>query len=204
MHIPLCETNKMDILSFSDARHEYECSTGNEYDRKKWIYIPDSYTEYRYILATKGDKPLICLGINPSFAAPGALDPTLKSVERISFSNGFDSFIMLNVYAQRATRPNDMDSCFNTALHDENVKAMNYALSLCSGRPVVWAAWGAIIEKRPYLRTCLSDLYTAGKGADWVHAGPLSKAGHPHHPLYLKADSKLEAFNMPGYLDSLV
>ena len=192
----------MDILCFSDAREEYENNIDSEYDRERWIYIPDRYTEYRYILATKGDRPLICLGINPSFAAPGALDPTLKSVERIALGNGFDSFIMLNIYAQRATRPNDMDSCFNLKLHEENVKAMSYALSLCNGSPVVWAAWGAIIEKRDYLKTCLNDLYSAGREAHWMHAGPISKAGHPHHPLYLKADSKLEPFNMPEYLRS--
>ena len=74
-----------------------------EYDRSRWLYIPDFYSEYRYILGTVGKRPLITIGINPSTAAPDALDNTLKSVQRIALGNGFDSFIMFNVYAQRAT-----------------------------------------------------------------------------------------------------
>ena len=45
-----------------------------------------------------GRRPLVCIGINPSTAQPGALDPTLKSVERLANANGFDSWIMFNVY----------------------------------------------------------------------------------------------------------
>ncbi len=36
-----------------------------DYDSEKWLYVPDFYTEYRYILGTKGQNPLICIGINP-------------------------------------------------------------------------------------------------------------------------------------------
>mgnify|MGYP007025192133 CR=1 FL=1 len=40
--------------------------------------------EYRYLLGTRGSRPLLCLGVNPSTAVPGDLDNTLKSVERIA------------------------------------------------------------------------------------------------------------------------
>lgn len=39
--------------------------------------------------------------------------------------------------------------------------------------------------------------------AQWVTAGRRSKKGHPHHPLYLRADSPLEAFAVEEYLNSL-
>ena len=87
-----------------------------EYDAEKWLFVPNTYTEYRYILGTRGERPLICIGINPSTARPNALDPTLKSVERIALGNGFDSFIMFNVYAQRATSPDDMERTLNEEL----------------------------------------------------------------------------------------
>ena len=58
-------------------------------------------------------NPLICVGINPSTAAPDALDNTLKSVERVAHFNGYDSFLMFNVYAQRATNPDDMELTYN-------------------------------------------------------------------------------------------
>ena len=105
-----------------------------DFDREKWLYIPDHYAEYRYLLGTRGENPLICIGINPSTAAPGDLDNTLKSVERIAAGNGYDSFLMFNVYAQRATRPEDMDAQCNQALHRENMTAFRYVLSQGHGR----------------------------------------------------------------------
>lgn len=66
-------------------------------------------------------------------------------MERVAKANGFDSFIMFNVYAQRATSPDDMERTCNPELHRENMRAFAYALSL-NPRPVVWAAWGTIIE----------------------------------------------------------
>ena len=116
MHIPTCETQKLEILSFSEAL-ENEKNGSYEYDINKWIYVPNEYVDYRYILGTRGENPLICIGINPSTAKPDDLDNTLKSVERTARFNGYDSFIMFNVYAQRATNPNDMDSCNNEFLH---------------------------------------------------------------------------------------
>ena len=136
MHIPQCSTNELAVLTFDEAIHRHG---DNDYDREKWLYVPDFYSEYRYILGTRGKNPLICIGINPSTAEPDNLDNTLKSVERIALGNGFDSFIMFNVYAQRATRPQDMERECNLLLHRENMKAFDYVLSL-SERPVVWAA----------------------------------------------------------------
>ena len=111
---------------------------------------------------------------------------------------------MFNVYAQRATRPDDMEKARNPYLHEENMRAFDYILSLSeTGSPAVWAAWGAIIEKRPYLRDCVADMAAIGEkyAARWFCAGARSKnKGHPHHPLYLKKDSKLDPFDVQDYL----
>ncbi len=40
-------------------------------------------------------------------------------------------------------------------------------------------------------------------GAQWWKAGPVSKAGHPHHPLYLRKDAPVEPFDVESYLTSL-
>lgn len=205
MHIPSCETKEMRLPDFETALHD-ALLPNDSYDVQKWLYVPNNYTEYRYILGTRGKKPLICVGINPSTAAPDALDNTLKSVERIAQFNGYDSFLMFNVYAQRATRPDDMEKACNLALHEENMKAFDYLLSLSmSEEPSVWAAWGAIIEKRPYLTDCVRDMIEIGcrRNARWFCAGKRSNKGHPHHPLYLRKDSPLEAFDVGGYVDSL-
>lgn len=203
MHIPSSATTEIDVLTFSDALRG---SDKKDYDTGKWLYVPDFYSEYRYILGTRGDNPLICIGINPSTAEPDNLDNTLKSVERIALGNGFDSFIMFNVYAQRATSPKDMEKEMNPLLHRENMKAFRYVLSLSKSTPHVWAAWGTIINERDYLADCVLDMIEAGReyGAKWVSAGACSKkGGHPHHPLYLKKDSSLDDFDIVSYCDNL-
>ena len=202
MHIPQSDTAAMEILSLEEAAEQ---STAEDYDREKWLYVPDFYTEYRYVLGTRGTYPVICAGINPSTAEPDNLDPTLKSVSRIAAANAFDSWMMFNVYAQRATRPDDMDTERNELLHHENMEAFRALLQLaaCGGRtPIVWAAWGAIIEKRSWLMDCVRDMFMLGEdfGAQWVCAGKCSKAGHPHHPLYLRKDELFHPFDMGGYL----
>ena len=202
-HIPSGTTAQLELLTFQQALAASNTPNA-DYDIEKWIYAPNFYSEYRYILGTRGKNPLICIGINPSTAEPGNLDNTLKSVERIALGNGFDSFIMFNVYAQRATSPDDMEKECNILLHKENLEAFRYVLSI-SEQPAVWAAWGAIIEKRKYLPACVRDMLETGKefGASWYCAGAITKKGHPHHPLYLRKDEKLKPFDVSTYLDSL-
>ena len=205
MHIPQGASQTIDILPFADALALSGRSGG--YDSQKWLYVPDFYTEYRYILGTRGQNPLICIGVNPSTAAPDDLDNTLKSVSRIAEGNGFDSWIMFNVYAQRATRPEDMDRELNPELHRANMTAFEYILqNVAQGlRPAVWAAWGTIIEKRPYLPGCVRDMVALGRRYDarWLCAGKRSAKGHPHHPLYLRKDEKTVEFDVEQYLEGL-
>ena len=203
MHIPKGTTVQVEILTFRQAL-EAANTPSEAYDNKRWLYVPNVYGEYRYILGTRGSRPLICIGINPSTAQPGDLDNTLKSVERIALGNGFDSFIMFNVYAQRATDPDTMEKTCNLQLHRQNMEAFRYVLSI-SQEPAVWAAWGTIIEKRDYLPGCLRDMLKIGEalGAKWYCAGAVSKKGHPHHPLYLRKDEKLKPFDVETYLASL-
>ena len=172
MHIPACQTQDLEILTFQQAL----VPTNEDYDRTKWLYVPDYYADYRYLLGTRGE-------------------------------NGYDSFLMFNVYAQRATRPEDMDQVCNAALHRENMAAFRYVLEQVGAgyAPAVWAAWGTIIEKRPYLRDCVRDMVAIGEayGAQWLCAGKCSKKGHPHHPLYLRKEEKVRPFAVVPYLDSL-
>ncbi|MBQ8768741.1 MAG: DUF1643 domain-containing protein [Oscillospiraceae bacterium] len=203
MHIPKGTTAQLELVTFDEALAAANTPC-DAYNVEKWLYAPNFYSEYRYILGTRGENPLICIGINPSTAEPDNLDNTLKSVERIALGNGFDSFIMFNVYAQRATDPDSMEKQCNLRLHQENLKAFRYILSI-SQKPAVWAAWGAIIEKRGYLADCVRDMVKVGQefGAQWHCAGAITKKGHPHHPLYLRKDEKIKPFNVEDYLNAL-
>ena len=101
-----------------------------------------------------------------------------------------------------------MDAECNEELHRENMDAFSYILQEAAkenNTPVIWAAWGAIIEKRTYLADCVRDMIVIGKqvGAEWVCAGKRSKKGHPHHPLYLKKDEAIYKFPVEEYLKLL-
>ncbi len=203
-HVPKAPTTEIEVLTFEKALVP---SATEDYDREKWVYVPDFYSEYRYILGTRGKKPLICIGVNPSTAKPDALDRTLQSAQRIALHNGYDSFIMFNVYAQRATDPDLMEKEPNELLHRENLAAFEYVLRLSDGEPSVWAAWGSVIEKRKYLPRFVLDMIAVGEkyNARWYTAGERSKkAGHPHHPLYLKSDSPLDPFDASEYCNTLI
>lgn len=193
-HVPKTTTSECECLTFGEALAQALVDNA-EYDVEKWLYVPNTYCEYRYVLGTCGNNPLIVIGVNPSTAAPDALDPTLQSAERIAHSNGYDSFLMLNVYPQRATDPNDMEKNRNSFLEKENVEAFKYLLSLSPSNDV-WCAWGNVVSKRGYLRDCVNDLVAAGDeaGANWLCAGEPLKSGNPHHPLYLKTSTRLQPF----------
>ena len=129
----------------------------------------------------------------------------MKSVERIAMGNGCDSFIMFNVYAQRATDPNQMNKKINPMLHKENMEAFRWILENSEKKPIIWAAWGTKIESSKYLMECLRELFNISNQDKvvWCKVGKSSVKGHPHHPLYLKKDSRLEAFDVKTYLTSL-
>ena len=82
-HVPTVDIRRLGDIRF-DTQLEKALAPSPDYDVQQWLFVPNEYTEYRYILGTRGKKPLICIGINPSTARPGDLDPTLKSVERVA------------------------------------------------------------------------------------------------------------------------
>ncbi len=174
-----------------------------DFETGPWYYEPNAYCDHRYILGRPGARPLVCVGINPSTAQPGALDPTLKSVERLALANGFDGWIMFNVYPQRATDPNAMHAQPNAEWHARNVAWLETVLK--EKQATMWAAWGTLIEKRSYLPVLMRDLVqlTDAYGTPWVRFGAISKAGHPHHPLYLRKDETPQPFDVKAYLEKM-
>ena len=91
MHIPQGPTNALDLELFDEALAA-ALRPSADYDVTRWLYVPNHYSEYRYILGTRGRKPLICMGINPSTAAPDALDPTSSPPSGSPFPTGTTAF----------------------------------------------------------------------------------------------------------------
>ena len=167
---------------------------------ENWIYKNTKDNKARFLLGEKGDNCLICIGINPSTAEPNILDRTLASVKRFSLDLGYDAWLMLNVYPQRATNPNNLDREINMDYHNENLVHIESVFKW--ERCHIWAAWGTLIKKRKYLYNCLYDIHSKSKryNVNWYTIGNKSTDGHPHHPLYLKKGLRLNDFNINEYL----
>lgn len=164
-----------------------------------WLYENTADNSARFVLQSPGSSPLICIGVNPSTAEPGALDSTLKVVQKVAKANEYDCFLMLNIYPQRSTKPRFMHHTFDPALKAANEAHIARAIA---DRPLtVWAAWGAVIEIRPYLAPLLRDILELSelKNVRWVSRGQVSMAGHPHHPLYVPDDVPLVPCSVDHY-----
>ena len=107
---------------------------------------------------------------------------------------------MLNIYPQRATNSDNMDVDFNVDIFNDNLKYIEEILS--KGNVTIWAAWGGLIKKRKYLKDCLIRIIEVSNkyNCKWVSVGKLLKEGHPHHPLFLKRNEKIKAFDISKYL----
>ena len=175
-----------------------------------WIYERSHHNDARFVLGEKGSRPLICIGVNPSTAEPGNLDPTLRQVKNRAKQLGYDGWIMLNLYPQRATDPNDLSEHLNIFGAIENLEQIEKVLKRYN--PVnIWAAWGTLINKRPYLLACLDGIVSIVSEmckspvtiVQWHTIGKRSKDGHPHHPLYLPKNAEVQDFDVTEYLNIL-
>lgn len=168
-----------------------------------WIYHHDEPLT-RYSLGVKGENPLVCFGVNPSTAKPGDLDPTVASVARYAFEQGYDGWIMFNLYPQRATNPDKMHQHFQKKIHDKNLSVIE---DLTNRKSLdIWCAWGTLIEKRSYLNRCLKEIHEVlpDERCRYFTRGRISKAGHPHHPLYLRKTASADPFDLQQYINHVL
>lgn len=167
-----------------------------------WIYNKNKDLTCRFTLGIDGENMLICCGINPSTAKPDSLDNTVRRVERFSKDNGYDGYIMINVYPQISTNPKEIDLDIDESIHKENIRSLE-EIFMKYPKSDIWAAWGTLIETRPFFNKSLREIYTLSKkhNLNWIHFNELTKAGHPRHPLYLKSDSKISKFDIENYIE---
>lgn len=160
---------------------------------KEWIYVKESDNKARYVLGTKGKKTLCCIGINPSTAEPNNPDATIRSVQRITENNGYDSFIMFNVYPVRSTIFENLSKEENIYYIERNVKEIINVVKELPKPVDIWVAYGNLIDKRKYTKDSYYKIKTEldKYSCRYLCCG-ITKSGNPKHPLYLKGNTKLE------------
>ena len=153
------------------------------------LYLGDD-TE-RFILGESGANPIICFGINPSTANDIKYDPTILKIRKIASENNCDSWVMLNLYPQRATNPNDMHKKADNDLKIKNYKVIRSVFNTYPNA-LTLASWGNAIEKRKYLKDCLKEILAIAPDRKWVCRGKLTVKGNPRHQLYVPDNTKLQ------------
>ena len=144
------------------------------------LYLGDD-TE-RFILGESGANPIICFGINPSIANDEKDDPTISKIRKIASENNCDGWIMLNLYPQRATNPNDMHKKADNDLKIKNYEVIRSVFNIYPNA-LTLASWGNAIEKRKYLKDCLKEILAIAPDRKWVCRGKLTVKGNPRHQL---------------------
>jgi hypothetical protein len=168
------------------------------------IYINNDDNSCRFALGSSGIKPLLVIGINPSTADDKKPDRTINRVIGFAEGNGFDSFIMLNIYPQRTPFPSDLHSSINLSIHNQNLKSISDILEK-NNNTTILAAWSEKIIVRDYLNVCLKAIFETTKkfNVNWIKLGELTKSGHPRHPLYASYTLALNNFDITSYIEKL-
>ena len=145
---------------------------------------------YRYTLKRRwGDGPmLLWVLLNPSTADAEHDDPTNRRGIAFSGAWGYRACCFVNLFAFRATHPRDLKLA-GYPIGPDNDRHI-YQQAVNADKVVV--AWGngpeaGYLEYRDWavLDLLPGPLYCLGR----------TKAGHPRHPLYLRADTELELFD---------
>ncbi len=171
-------------------------------EAKKGVMLHWGNTDKRYVLGEKGEKgkkPLICFGVNPSTAGLDTLtDPTISRIRRIVEETNktygdCDGWIMLNLYPQRATNPNDLHEkeAFDAKMMEENHKVIEMVFKKCN-EAYRLMGWGNLIEKRKYLKESYQKIILLQPEGDWYIRGELTKKNNPRHQLYVANGTKIE------------
>ena len=135
-------------------------------------------TRYRYTLKRwwNLDGPWATwIMLNPSTADASIDDRTIRKCTHYSKAIGMSGFTVVNLYAWRATDPDELKAC-EDPIGPEN----NWWIKTCilaSKGPII-AAWGTAGGTR-------ADAVLKMLAPREVQCLKITKDGHPQHPLYL-------------------
>ena len=154
----------------------------------------DETAAYRYLLTRRWERDGRCVTfvmLNPSTADAFEEDPTIRRCIGFAQRLGFNALQIVNIFAFRSTDPKKLREVDDPVGPDND----RYIREACFRGNSVICAWGA------YAHLAGRDLEAWKQiRLEWPHVYCLgrTKAGHPKHPLYLKATTELERFRPPG------
>lgn len=133
---------------------------------------------YRYWLSRTWDASgeyCLFIGLNPSTADAQVDDPTIRRIMGFAHSWGYGGVIVANLFAWRASRPEDL----KRALDPVGPRNNYWLRRLASESNAVIAAWGnegGFRQRDQYVLKRIPQLKCLG----------VTSQGYPRHPLYVR------------------
>lgn len=124
------------------------------------------------------------IGLNPSTATHEMDDPTIRRCIRFCKDWGYDGYVMLNLFAFRATDPRVMKAA-EDPVGPESCVALPVWADYCEMVVCAWGVHGAFKTRGLIVK----EIVRGPVCRDIHHLG-LTKDGYPKHPLYLPADTQ--------------
>ena len=149
---------------------------------------------YRYALMRdwNPERPTMafCM-LNPSTADASKDDATIRKCVNFADSWGFGRMIVVNLFAFRATDPDELKSAPDPIGPDNDSHLFDKTCGL-----VTVCAWGSTVGKwpRPTIRERPYAAKKAMQGA-LLRYIRMTKSGHPEHPLYLPGSLTPQEFD---------
>jgi len=151
-------------------------------DGKESIAVFSHCMKYRYYLSRawgkNGGKAIMFLMLNPSTADEVKNDPTVERCERRARAMGYDSFIVCNIFAYRATNPKDM-RVQKDPVGQKNDQYIVDAAKVADRVICAWGSHGSFMNRNEWIRKLLKE-----SGAKVFYLR-MTASGNPSHPLYL-------------------
>lgn len=146
--------------------------------------IIDPTGQYRYSLWRIWSHNLpkvLFIMLNPSTADASIDDPTSRRCIRFAKDWGFGSLEVVNLFAYRATKPDELKKCSDPIGPDNDIYIRRAALQT-DKIITAWGTKGALLERN---RSVMEILYSFR-----TYCLDISKDGHPKHPLYVAGDCR--------------
>lgn len=142
--------------------------------------------KYRYLLTrdwnhdeesgvTFASRRVAFIGLNPSTADAENDDPTIRRCIGFAKTWGFNGLVMVNLFAYRATKPEDMMAAADPVGPD-NLATLENLHNLAEFKIAAWGKHGSFQGQGDYVKSIISGQLCYLR---------LNKDGSPAHPLYL-------------------
>jgi len=149
--------------------------------QKNIIKIPEKDNDLQFLLANKGTKNILVVGLNPPDSDSADPGSSLHYIQLATQDMGYDGWVLVNLFPVRETRVFNMNPLQLEALIRYNVHLIKLVLESEQFEiKGVLFAWGNGIELQPYLKQAAGYLYKELLGLDLNYlCFPRTRMGNP-------------------------